>query len=381
MRIIILCTVLVLAPLVGFAAFDDATLTTDVVITAGGVDLSVSGSSAVIESITVDSDRFFFTLLSGSSIQITSSDKKVLSTNAQSQFIVTNECNSSSSVLKLSSTANGSFIFTVTPQSSTCGTSATTPTSSSSSSSSVGGGGIAPAGLIKPTPPTSPSQPPPPAKTVLAAPVAPAVIPTAPVFLRTLRSGTVGTDVKTLQRLLNKVGIIIAQSGDGSPGRETERFGALTEKAVQKFQMKYGIVSSGTPSTTGYGAFGAKTRAKLLELSVLVPATLIPAIAQPVASLPSPASGVSSVFTRSLSLGTRHADVKRLQQLLNTDPDTRITDSGSGSIGNETIYLGSLTIKAIQKFQVKYNVARPGDEGYGAFGPKTRARIQEVFGQ
>ena len=46
----------------------------------------------------------------------------------------------------------------------------------------------------------------------------------------------------------------------------TGYFGALTQKAVQRFQAKYGIVNSGTPLTTGYGRVGPKTRAKLNEL-------------------------------------------------------------------------------------------------------------------
>ena len=46
----------------------------------------------------------------------------------------------------------------------------------------------------------------------------------------------------------------------------TGYFGSLTQKAVQRFQVKNGIVNSGTPSTTGYGRVGPKTRAKLNEL-------------------------------------------------------------------------------------------------------------------
>jgi peptidoglycan hydrolase-like protein with peptidoglycan-binding domain len=43
-------------------------------------------------------------------------------------------------------------------------------------------------------------------------------------------------------------------------------FGALTEAAVQRFQARYGIVSSGSAATTGYGAIGPKTRAKMNSL-------------------------------------------------------------------------------------------------------------------
>jgi len=75
-----------------------------------------------------------------------------------------------------------------------------------------------------------------------------------------------------------------------------------------------------------------------------------------------------------------HSDVKRLQELLNTDSDTQIAQSGVGSPGNETDYFGSLTKKAVQRFQKKYSVASEGDAGYGYVGPATRAKLSEVFG-
>jgi peptidoglycan hydrolase-like protein with peptidoglycan-binding domain len=73
-------------------------------------------------------------------------------------------------------------------------------------------------------------------------------------------------------------------------------------------------------------------------------------------------------------------DVKRLQQLLNSDPDTRVAVNGVGSPGNETNYFGALTEVAVQKFQLKYGVvASPNDPGYGYVGPKTGAKLAEVF--
>jgi peptidoglycan hydrolase-like protein with peptidoglycan-binding domain len=44
-----------------------------------------------------------------------------------------------------------------------------------------------------------------------------------------------------------------------------------------------------------------------------------------------------------------------------------------------TGYYGALTRKAVQAFQVKYGVAKPGDAGYGIVGPKTRAALQKAF--
>ena len=49
-------------------------------------------------------------------------------------------------------------------------------------------------------------------------------------------------------------------------GKVTGYFGALTRKAVQNFQKKYGIASSGNEKTTGYGLVGPKTLAKIKEV-------------------------------------------------------------------------------------------------------------------
>lgn len=49
-------------------------------------------------------------------------------------------------------------------------------------------------------------------------------------------------------------------------GKVTGYFGPLTRRAVERFQTKYGLVSSGSPTITGYGLVGPKTRAKLVEV-------------------------------------------------------------------------------------------------------------------
>jgi len=83
-------------------------------------------------------------------------------------------------------------------------------------------------------------------------------------------------------------------------------------------------------------------------------------------------------FKTPLSLGQTHPDVLVLQQLLNSDPATLITQTGTGSPGHETSYFGTLTLDAVKRFQIKHNIAKPGDFGFGNVGPKTRAKLNEL---
>ncbi|MBI4080052.1 peptidoglycan-binding protein [Candidatus Kaiserbacteria bacterium] len=114
---------------------------------------------------------------------------------------------------------------------------------------------------------TTPASTPPPSTTsgqvtpvpTLAA--TPAVSSTCLSFSRMLSMGSQGSDVTALQRYL---------ASDPSlypSGSVTGYFGALTEQAVKRFQVKFGIVSSGSPATTGYGAVGPKTRLTLSQKS------------------------------------------------------------------------------------------------------------------
>ena len=50
-----------------------------------------------------------------------------------------------------------------------------------------------------------------------------------------------------------------------------------------------------------------------------------------------------------------------------------VTATGAGSPGNESTYFGPATLVAVQKFQVKYGIAKLGDSGYGNVGPLTRS--------
>jgi hypothetical protein len=71
-------------------------------------------------------------------------------------------------------------------------------------------------------------------------------------FQQNLRAGSRGSDVKQLQRFLNRQGFVLAASGPGSPGNETEFFGAFTRSALTRFQQ--------ARLGTGTGIFEQETR-------------------------------------------------------------------------------------------------------------------------
>lgn len=98
--------------------------------------------------------------------------------------------------------------------------------------------------------------------------------------------------------------------------------------------------------------------------------------ASPSTSVSTAAANVSASLNRGLDVGMRGADVRTLQVILNRDPRTRIAESGPGSPGQETELFGSLTRRAVQKFQELHGIASSGNLGYGYVGPQTRAKLQ-----
>lgn len=94
------------------------------------------------------------------------------------------------------------------------------------------------------------------------------------------------------------------------------------------------------------------------------------------------AQGTPTTLSANLSLGSRNAQVTLLQQILNRDPDTRITGTGPGSLGNETNYFGSLTKAAVVRFQEKYagDVLSPAglSQSNGFVGTYTRSKLNSL---
>ncbi len=56
------------------------------------------------------------------------------------------------------------------------------------------------------------------------------------LITKDLQLGDIDPEVKILQEYLNNKGFLVAESGPGSPGQETVRFGAGTQDALIRFQ-------------------------------------------------------------------------------------------------------------------------------------------------
>lgn len=174
-------------------------------------------------------------------------------------------------------------------------------------------------------------------------------------FPRPLEQGDSGNDVQHLQISLRDLGYFTFDN-------ITDYYGFHTEQAVKRLQMQLGIVTEGTPETTGFGRFGPLTLAALrTELTSLYNSdndTL------PVLHLDLTVPGLD------LALGSTGSAVQALQAILNQLGYT-VATSGPGSIGSETTYFGTATQAALIAFQ-KANSIEPAA---GFYGPLTRATL------
>lgn len=118
-------------------------------------------------------------------------------------------------------------------------------------------------------------------------------------FPRSLGLGMRGSDVRGLQKVLNRdMDTRIASTGTGSPGNETDYFGPATKRALVKFQEKYASdVLAPAKLVRGNGYAGPYTRAKLNMLATLAVGTgdtRVPAIAPAVSAVTAPIASTST---------------------------------------------------------------------------------------
>ena len=107
-------------PMMVMAAYNDANLSANTIITIGGINLTVSGNGGSMESISVDGSTITVIMPAGSYLQLTSSDRRVMTVSNADAVEVSSTCSSSESVYTFSAPAGiTTDTFTITPTSNT----------------------------------------------------------------------------------------------------------------------------------------------------------------------------------------------------------------------------------------------------------------------
>lgn len=93
-------------------------------------------------------------------------------------------------------------------------------------------------------------------------------------------------------------------------------------------------------------------------------------------------SAQNFTFSFNLKFGGTNQAVYEMQKILNQDTQTRVASFGPGSPGNETLFFGSLTKRAVILFQEKYakDILSPLGltQGTGFVGEATRLKLNQV---
>ncbi|HEY9582705.1 MAG TPA: peptidoglycan-binding protein [Candidatus Paceibacterota bacterium] len=365
-RTIIAVTLGLLLGVPAFAANNDIVLNSGTQISIDSVTLTVSGSQA--SAMTVNASNFEVTMPTGSTIEVSAAGLRRLAYSSPVNTLTTNnDCSADRSKLTVTNNDSGTVNVTFSLGTGTCGDGAASSSGGGGGPISSGGGGGG--GYIPSVTPSNPATTTTTSVTTyltaspLVALTGQTVTPTNSgtsgkavssfVFIRSLSLGVSGSDVTELQRVLALDPTLYPEANLSG------YFGGLTQKAVQRFQVRYGIAVEGAQ---GYGVFGPATRAKFASVYGISTA------------MSTPAGTVSSgILSVSLKKGVTHAQVKLLQQILNKDSDTMVATEGAGSAGNETSLFGSLTEKAVIKFQTKYGI-----DPIGIVGPMTRAKLNSI---
>ena len=172
-----------------------------------------------------------------------------------------------------------------------------------------------------------------------------------------LSLGSSGAQVTILQKVLVSEGLIPLKSITGY-------YGPITQAAVRTFQTTYKIVSSGTPSTTGFGTVGVKTRTMINKF--ITQGKYQTVVTPSVSTTPT----TPSTFTIPLKLGDTNPEVTLLQTFLNTH-GYPVATTGTGSSGHESTYFGPATQAALIAYQKANNIT----PALGFFGTITMGRM------
>lgn len=170
-----------------------------------------------------------------------------------------------------------------------------------------------------------------------------------------LGKGATGPEVLNLQKALRKLGYKVDFS---------EEFDDLTEQALIKFQIEYGIINDASSLAAGY--FGAESKQKM---EIALNNALPDEIAEDVESDYFEFLPLTEQLTTPLRKGSEGDDVRKLQELLTRMNLFKVDPTG---------YYGPLTEHAVTKLQLKYGlITSLDDNGAGEVGPATRRFINK----
>ncbi len=285
------------------AAYDSVTFTSDtyVYISDLGINLTITSGSKV-ESFVVKADSIDFNMLSGSVVTVRSTDHKNLSGSGASM-----QCGAVYS--EIGKDALSTVTWTVTPSAGTC-----TQVQASGGGTSSGGS-------------TTTSS------TTTATTTVPTTTATTTTTTPATTTSTTTASTATIQALPY-----------ATPTTTAEMQANLTVLLSNLAVLQAAVSTAQSTSSTSTGAVTA-------------------------ASIPA-----SGSYSKPIPTGSTGSDVTALQTFLKSQGTDVYPE------GLVTGYFGSLTKKAVQKFQVKYGIATSSDAGYGTVGPKTRAKINSLLG-
>ena len=174
------------------------------------------------------------------------------------------------------------------------------------------------------------------------------------LFLDTT-DGTTGGDVTKLQNFLIASGYM--------QGSATGYFGPATQAGVQAYQAANGIVSSGTPDTTGYGYVGAKTRSVLSAHCTAAsgPFTATPTAGAAPLAVTFNATGLQSGTTYSVDNGDGTATTLTAAAGTCASGSTTCTMSGMHSYASAGTFTAKLmkSTNSVTCTDVSYDVNNP----------------------
>lgn len=176
----------------------------------------------------------------------------------------------------------------------------------------------------------------------------------AAMLTNTLDLGDSGVNVTSLQTYLATNGTIYPE------GLITGYFGPLTQAAVERFQSAQGIVTNGTPSTTGYGRVGPTTLARINSLMTggQVSSTAVPSMSMPSVQY-GPTAATITWNTNQPTTGQIYWSTSPIQANEATGPNQIPFISGTLALdGGGLQYNHAVTVSNLQTNTTYYYMAR-----------------------